>query len=118
METTEQKMLLNIRQANTDDLLDRITAFRAGLEAEAIDMIETELRRRSVTANQIADHQAKCERDCVFYPDGTAKMCSQCRKPAVCETWAWHRLLWIIPLFPRWTCFCEIHRPTVPAAAK
>ena len=55
MELDLQKLLLNIRRADTDGLLDQITAFRAGMEPDAIDVIEQELHRRRVTdANERA----------------------------------------------------------------
>ena len=98
---TNKNGLLNIRQADTDDLLDRITAYRAGLVEEAIDMIEKELHRRDVTAAQIAEHREACRRECVFHQDGTAKMCMFCRKPAVVDSWGWQKLWGLVPLFPR-----------------
>jgi hypothetical protein len=109
MEWDEEKLLLNIRQADTDDLLDRITAYRAGMEPEAIDLIERELHRRGVTAAQILDQAEAYRRECVFDANGIAKMCSTCRRPAVYEGWGWHKILGKVPLFPRWMRYCEEH---------
>ena len=36
----------NIRQATTEDLLDRMTVYRAGMEEEALELIADELRSR------------------------------------------------------------------------
>src|SRR4051794_24871805 len=93
MEWDEQKLLVNIRQSDTDDLLDRLTAYGAGMEAAAIDMIEQELHRRGVSRAQIAERREAYRRDCLFDANGIAKMCSFCRKPAVGEGWGWHKIL-------------------------
>lgn len=104
-----QKLLLNIRQADTDDLLDRVTAYRPGMEAEAIGLIEDELHRRGISAGKIQAFREECERDWLFQADGCAKMCSFCRKPAVAERWGWHRLWGKIPLTPRLMRYCKQH---------
>ena len=109
-----QKILLNIRNADTDDLLDRVTAYRAGMEANAVEMIEAELLQRGVDAAQIAAHRGRCARECLFFSDGAAKMCSLCRKPAVREGWGWHSLWKRIPLFPRRMRYCPDHDPERP----
>src|SRR5260370_37044973 len=109
MESDLQKLLVNIRKADTDELLDRITAYRLGLEADAIDMVEQELHRRGVAAERIAEHWELCRRDCTFHADGTAKMCSHCRKPRVREGWGWHKIFGKLPVFPRPLCCCQVH---------
>ena len=109
MEWDLQKLLVNIRKADTDELLDRITAYRPGLERDAIDMVEQELHRRGVAAERIAEHWELCRRDCIFHADGTAKMCSYCRKPAVREGWGWHKIFGKLPVFPRPLCCCQVH---------
>jgi hypothetical protein len=110
MEWDDEKLLLNIREADTDDLLARITAYRAGMEPAAIDLIEQELHRRGVTAAQILDQAEACRRECVFEANGIAKMCSSCRRPAVGEGWGWHRILGKVPIIPRWLRFCKVHQ--------
>lgn len=110
MEWDLQKVVANICQADTDDLIDRITAYRAGLESEAIEMIENELQRRSVSEAEIQVYRQQCQTECLFHTDGTAKMCSFCRKPAVTEKWGWHRLLDKIPLLPRRMRYCKEHQ--------
>jgi hypothetical protein len=46
----------NARAAPTDDLLDRVTAYRAGMEPEALRVIEEELARRGINAtSQLPD---------------------------------------------------------------
>jgi hypothetical protein len=109
MEWDEQKVLVNIRKADTDDLLDRITAFRAGMEPEAVEMVETELERRGVLDVDIAAHWESCQRECLFYADGTAMTCSFCRKPAVKRKWGWHKLWKRVFLFPLRLRYCKDH---------
>jgi hypothetical protein len=105
----EEKVLANIRQAETDDLLDRVTAYRLGMEAVAITMTEEELRLRGIRQAEISRHREACERDCLYLPDGTAAMCTYCRKPAVTERWGWHRIWRKIPAFPRRLRLCKEH---------
>ena len=107
MQWNDQKVLVNIRKADTDDLLDRVTAYRKGMERDATEMIEQELYERGVTAAQIAAHDEACQRDCEFLPDGTAAMCSFCRKPAVRRGWAWWKLWWLVPVIPRPVRYCR-----------
>jgi hypothetical protein len=109
MDWNEQKVLKDIQSAPTDDLLDRVTAYRGGLEAEAVDWIETELHRRGISQGKIEAYRTECLRECLFHTDGIAKMCSFCRKPAVQEGWGWHRLLGKIPILPRWLRYCKAH---------
>ena len=103
----EQRVLANIRAADTDDLLDRVTAYRVGMEPEAIAMIENELHRRGVTKAAIAEREETCRRECIVLPNGLAVKCSFCSRPAVAEGWGWHKLWQRIPLFPRRFRYCK-----------
>jgi hypothetical protein len=106
----EQKVLLNARQATTEDLLERVTAFREEMEPEAIEIIKMELRRRGVGPEQIQqasqDRAGKLVRD----RTGLARRCSICARPAVARRWGWHRLWGRLPLFPRLLNYCAEHR--------
>lgn len=104
----EQKLLKDIREAGTDDLLDRVTAYRAGMEPEAVEMIEAELHRRGVGKGKIEAYRQECLRECLFNADGAAKVCSFCRRPAVKAGWGWHRMM-RIPVLPRWLHYCKTH---------
>ena len=106
-----QKTLVEIRTAPTNDLVDRITAFRQGMEPAAIEMIEQELHGRGVSQPEIDARAEECRRDCLFDATGTAVVCSRCRRPAVTEVLAWHRVFGVLPLFPRRLCYCKEHRP-------
>ncbi len=111
MEFDPQKVLLNVRRAETADLLDRVTAYRAGMEPEALEMIEDELADRGVTPAEIDRHAEACRQECLYHPDGAAAMCSFCRRPAVAEGRGWVRLLGLVPVLPRRYWYCKDHRP-------
>ena len=96
----------NVQSATTEDLLDRATVYRTGMEPEALTLIEAELEFRGVTGAMIHDHAAK--RGEVFRrTDGTAKKCHFCHRPAVGGGWRWHRLWGRIPVFPWLYVWCE-----------
>jgi hypothetical protein len=100
----------NAKKASTEELLDRVTVFRNGMEPAAIQIIEVELLGRGVTDDMILRHAQRRD-ETVQRPDGTSVKCSHCNKPAVSCGWGWHRLFGKIPLFPRWTARCEDHMP-------
>jgi hypothetical protein len=102
----------NVRQAATEDLLDRATVYRAEMAVEALDIIEQELRERGVSRDQIAEHERKRRASALLDASGVALMCHRCRRPAVAEGWGWHRLWGLLPLFPRRVAWCEEHRPS------
>ena len=106
-----QKCLLEVRRADTADLLDRVTAFRQGMEPQAVDLIEGELRQRGITQAKIDGRMAECRRDCIFDAAEIALSCSRCRRPAVVEMNGWHRLFGLLPVFPRSLRYCEEHQP-------
>ena len=111
LEFDVQRVRANIHQASTEDLLDRVTVYRAEMEPTAVAMIETELAQRGVYAEKIEEHAAERERLVLRRPDGTARSCAFCERPAVAEGWGWHRLWGLWPIFPRWFAYCEQHRP-------
>ncbi|MCC6416755.1 MAG: hypothetical protein IT429_00730 [Gemmataceae bacterium] len=103
------KVQENARKATTEDLLDRVTAQRDGLEPEAVEIIERELRARGVRAEQIADH-AERYREVVRAADGLTARCCFCHRPAVARRWRLHRLWGVLPVFPRPFYYCAEHR--------
>ncbi len=105
-----ERVLANVRKATTEDLLDRVTVYRAGMEPQALDIIEAELTARGVSAEQIREHAQLRSEHCIRLPDDTAARCSFCDRPAVEEGWDWHRLWGILPVFPRTFYYCERHR--------
>jgi len=105
------KTLLNARQATTEDLLDRVTAYRDGMEPEAIEIIEMELRRRGVGADQIEQAQSEHAGTVMRDASGLPMRCSFCPRPAIAQRSGWHRLWGRIPLFPRHLNYCAEHLP-------
>jgi hypothetical protein len=114
MQFDPQRVLINVRQATTEDLLDRATVYRAGMEPDALAMIDAELRSRGVTEEQIKQHAERRGERSILLPDGTAPRCSFCSRPAVVQAWGWHRLLGLLPIFPREYYYCERHEPVSP----
>src|SRR5829696_8583076 len=98
-----------IRGADTEELLDRVTVYREGMEPAALDLMKGELDRRGVTREEIAEHDAKRRASAVMLPDGTAMRCSFCDRPAVRQARGWHRLFGRVPIFPRVLAYCAFH---------
>ena len=99
----------NVRAATSEDLLDRVTAFRAGMEPAAIGIIEAELQRRGIGQAEIERHETECGRDVLVRPEGFAYRCSLCPRPAVVRRWAWHRLWGRLLVLPCIRSFCARH---------
>src|SRR5262245_12701699 len=110
MEFDRERVHANVRQATTEDLLDRATVYRQGMEEEALGMIEAELWARGVPAVEIEAHAERRGREVLCLPDGTAARCSFCHRPAVDAGWGWHRLWGVLPIFPRYYFTCAEHR--------
>jgi hypothetical protein len=102
-----------IRTAETEQLLDRVTIYRAGMEPAALDLMEGELDRRGITREEIAEHDAWRRATAILLEDGTALRCSVCDRPAVIQARGWHKLFGRVPVFPRLFSYCEVHhRPS------
>jgi LSD1 subclass zinc finger protein len=99
-----------IHRADTEELLDRVTVYREGMEPAALDLMEGELDRRGITRGDIADHDAERRRTAIMLPDGTAVRCSLCNRPAIVEARGWHRLFGVLPIFPRLFAYCSVHQ--------
>jgi hypothetical protein len=114
MRFNPERVRQNARQATTEDLLDRVTTERSGMEPEALVLIEAELRARGVTAEQIERHADERSQSALLRPNATVRQCSFCHRPAVAEGWGWHRLWGVLPVFPRYSYYCTVHRPAEP----
>src|SRR5258707_959418 len=99
----------NAKSATTEDLLDRLTVYRAGMEPAAIEVIEAELDKRGIGEEQIRAH-AELRRSAVVMQGPVAQECSFCHRPAVTKAWGWHRLWNRVPIMPRIFWYCELHR--------
>lgn len=98
-----------VRRADTEDLLDRVTVYRAGMEPAALDLMHGELNRRGVTPDDLIDHYRQRRATAILRPDGTAERCSFCDRPAVLRGRGWHRLWGRLPIFPRLYAYCDRH---------
>ena len=127
MQYDRGKVRENARKAETEDLLDRVTVYRAGMEPDALYVIEEELRRRGVTAADVDAHARRREQAGLCDDGGLPARCSFCDRPALARGWGWHRLggRWLpeslrgrLPLFPRPFWYCEAHRPGAGATPR
>ena len=99
----------NARRADTEDLLDRVTVYRAGMDPDAVAVIRAELESRGMTAGDETEHALKREADAVLVRDGVAVHCTFCDRPAVVEGVGFHRLWGWLPVFPRRMAYCAQH---------
>jgi hypothetical protein len=113
-EFNPDRVRANARAATTDDLLNRVTVYRNGMQPEAIEIIEEELSNRGIGPMEIHAQRLQADRDVLFDSDGLAKTCSFCHAPAVVELRGWHRLWGKLPVLPRWYRYCKAHRPPDP----
>jgi hypothetical protein len=113
MEMNLDRVRANVAAASTEDLLDRATVYRDGMEPEALELIEAELRKRGVTAAQQADH-AERYTGVLHDQDGMVLYCDYCEHlvPAVWCGWRWHWYLGLIPIFPIRMSLCQDHAKT------
>jgi hypothetical protein len=111
MELNLERVRANVVAADTEDLLDRATIYRAEMEPLALEIVEEELWRRGITANDREAHDEVRRQTALTRPDGTVVKCDDCHRPAVVSRWGWHRFWGRWPLFPRMVSFCADHRP-------
>jgi len=110
MQLDPKRVQANVQLATTEDLLDRATVYRGEMEAEALAIIDRELRQRGLSAEAVAEHAARREAEVVRKSYGVLTCC-RCHRPAVEEGWDWFRLLGLLPVFPRQVGWCAEHRP-------
>lgn len=99
----------NVAKSSTEDLLDRVTVYRDGMEPDALDLIEAELRRRGIGVETITAHEAGRRATMKTDADGQPRLCHACRRPAVVVRWVWFRAWGLLPLFPLRAGFCAEH---------
>jgi predicted phosphoribosyltransferase len=109
MEFNLKKVAEFVRNADTEELLNRVTVYRAGMEPAALDLMELELDRRGVTREEIAQYNELHTANVVFHPDGTAVQCGFCSNPAIIRARGWHKIYGLVPVFPRYFAYCKLH---------
>jgi hypothetical protein len=102
------KVRANAEKATTEDLLDRVTVYRTGMEPAALDVIETELSRRGVGPREIEAH-AQARHGGLRDSADFAVKCTRCARPAVWQGWTMHKLWGVLPLFPWRIALCAEH---------
>src|SRR5271156_1918106 len=110
MKSDAHRVQENIRNAPTEDLLDRITVWQLEMEPTAVELIQQELRNRGVGQNQIEAHRTHRQASILTDGDTFPVKCSFCDRPAVKQGWGWHRLWQRVPIFPKFFSYCEHHR--------
>ena len=106
------RVRLNVEQATNEDLLDRATVYRRGMEPAALEIIDAELVARGFTLLDIEYHAQVRGENAIMMADGVAARCSFCFKPATSQGWGWHEFWGKVPLWPRYFRYCDDHRPT------
>jgi hypothetical protein len=109
MELNLDRVRANVHAASTEDLLDRATVYRSGMEPEAVAIIDEELHQRGVSPGEVFDHGELRREQLLAGPDGQPVRCQRCSRPAIVQEWRWHRLWGLLPVFPRWVALCEEH---------
>jgi hypothetical protein len=109
MDVDRNAIVNNIRAAPTEDLLNRATVYRDGMEPEALRLIEEELRRRGVGEDGVRAHAEEQDAQVLRAPEGWALRCSFCDRPAVTRGWGWHRMWGVLAVFPRPFRYCREH---------
>jgi len=110
IELNLERVRNNVQESSTEDLLDRATVYAGGMEPQALDLIETELRDRGMTSEKIRLHAEERQQEGVLMHGDIARMCSFCRRPAVEHRIGWHMLWGLMPVFPRRFWYCAPHR--------
>jgi hypothetical protein len=107
----------NARAATTQDLLDRVTVYREGMDPDAVKVIEEELAGRGVRTAEIEAHEqnsAEVLRD----ENGVALTCSLCNRPAVAVDRdmlaTWGGFLMLGSTVHGWRLYCSDHAPQHP----
>jgi hypothetical protein len=104
----------NVKDAETEDLLDRVTAYRSGMEPDALAIIEEELARRGYDQRDIDRFAEEECADVLLSPDGWAYRCSFCMRPAILRKWGLHKLWGVLTVpFPRLYSYCRQHIPAL-----
>jgi ATP-dependent helicase YprA (DUF1998 family) len=107
-----QKVRADVQEASIEDLLDRATVWRDGMEPEALELIEAELQRQGIQPSDLEEHAARRAKEVMTDREGLAAVCYRCGRPASEKRWVWGRFWKILPLFPRRAYVCEEHRPS------
>lgn len=107
MQVRTDRLLSNVRTADTLDLLDRATVFRDAMEAEAVEVIVAELARRGLGPDEIHAHGRLFQHRVLRDDRGIAASCNHCSRAATQADVDWHRWLGWVPLFRKRFHYCD-----------
>lgn len=103
--------LKRIRAMTKEELLDRVTVLRDGMDVDALEVIHAELASRGLGPDEIGAHHREMRMKTIQHRDGLAATCHRCGRAAVSSRVEWHRMWGLIPLFRRTCYWCEEHTP-------
>lgn len=106
-----ESRLSRIRAMPSPELLDRVTVLRDQIDPEALELLHAELASRGIGPDEIGAHQREMKLKVIQHPDGMPAVCHQCGRAATFSRPEWHKLLGLVPLFPRQRYWCEEHTP-------
>lgn len=109
MELDLERVRASAKEADTEDLLNRVTVFRGGMEEAALEVLEEELRTRGVGAEEVREYANRMRPLVLWERPGLAARCHLCDSPATRLEWRWRRFLGLVPLFRRQVPCCPIH---------
>ena len=104
-----------VHSADSEELLDRVTVYRDGMEPAALDLMEGELDRRGVTRAAIAEFEAMRRETALTRTDGTIIRCLLCDRPATGRGRGWITIMGgRVPIFPWRFPYCDTHSRKEP----
>src|SRR5262245_26481679 len=99
MDVDFERVRQNAEKASTEELLDRVTVFRGGMEPKALEIIEAELVSRGVSPEKIAEFEQLRRQDGLVGGD-IPRTCSYCDRPAVVQAWGFAHGRSMLPIIP------------------
>ena len=111
MELDLRKVAAYVRRAETEELLDRVTVYRDGMEPAALDLMANELARRGLSPEDIAAHDRTRRETAILLRRRDGGAVQLLRAARRTRAWGWHRLWGRVPVFPRRFLYCEVHQP-------
>src|SRR5262249_26993810 len=99
------------QMSSTEELLDRVTVFRSGMEPEAVEIIKAELGSRGVSRDKIAEFEQIRRKDGLVGGD-LPRTCSYCDRPATVQAWGFAHGRTLLPIAPWRFNYCEEHYKT------
>jgi len=111
MQFDVRKVAEFVRKAESEELLDRVTVYRDGMEPAALDLMEGELDRRGYSREEIADFEEQRRATALTCRDGTIIRCILCDRPATVRGRGWLKIFaGGVPVIPWRFPYCDFHK--------